>query len=117
MISSFAQSVRLIHILVYITHMKATLVRYEKFIVRRRYTIEISVYQVVGQAERYPDGLKWGLICVDRDSGKRVLMDNHHPKGPHLHLDDNEVPYEFVGLDQLVTDFRRIVTQHMGVQI
>ena len=96
--------------------MKARLVRFEKFVVRRRYTIEISVHEV-GRTHKYPDGLKWGLICFDRISGKRVLMDKHHPKGPHLHLDETEVPYQFVDLDQLVVDFRRIVMEHMGVQI
>ncbi len=44
-------------------------------------------------------------------------MDNHHPKGPHIHLDDVEVIYQFIDLDKLVNDFRRLVVEHMGVQI
>ncbi|MBI3541592.1 MAG: hypothetical protein HY073_05600 [Deltaproteobacteria bacterium] len=96
--------------------MKAVLVRHEKFIIRRRYVVEISVHHVQN-SDRYKDGLKWGLVCVDRVSGKRVLMDNHHPKGPHAHIDNNELAYDFKGLDQLVADFRRLVTEHMGVQI
>ena len=96
--------------------MKATLVRHEKFIVRRRFLIEITVHEVP-RSEKYPDGLKWGLLCLDRNSGKRVLMDNHHPKGPHIHIDAKELPYAFTSLDQLVTDFRRLVNEHMGVQI
>lgn len=96
--------------------MKAVLVRHEKFIVRRRYLIEISVHQVP-RSNSYKDGLKWGLICVDRVSGKKVLMDNHHPKGPHIHIDDDEMPYSFSGLDKLVKDFRQLITEHMGVQI
>lgn len=96
--------------------MKATLIRHEKFIVRRRYIVEISVHQVQ-KSEKYKDGLKWGLICVDQVTGQRVLMDNHHPKGPHIHIDDAELPYDFRGLDQLVVDFRRLITEHMGVKI
>ena len=96
--------------------MKATLVRHEKFIVRRRYLIEISVHQVP-RSSVYKDGLKWGLICVDRISGKKVLMDNHHPKSPHIHIDDDEMPYDFKGLDKLVNDFRQLIVEHMGVQI
>ncbi len=103
-------------ILVSYTNMKAVLVRHEKFIVRRRYVIEISVHQVP-RSNLYQNGLKWGLICVDQNSGRRVLMDNHHPKGPHIHIDDQELPYVFESLDQLVADFRRLVTEHMGVQI
>lgn len=96
--------------------MKAQLVRHEKFIVRRRYIVEISVHQVP-KSERYRDGLKWGLVCVDQVTGRKVLMDNHHPKGPHMHIDDEELPYEFSNLDQLVADFRRLTNEHMGVQI
>jgi len=103
-------------ILVKNTIMKAMLIRHEKFIVRRRYLIEISVHQL-SRSTKYVDGLKWGLICLDRVSGKRVLMDNHHPKGPHIHIDHRELPYEFVNLDQLVADFRRLIVEHMGVQI
>ncbi|MEW6055039.1 MAG: DUF6516 family protein [Bdellovibrionota bacterium] len=96
--------------------MKAVLVRHEKLTVRRRYVIEISVH-ALPRSEKYLDGLKWGLICVDRVTGKRVLMDNHHPKGPHIHIDSDELPYEFTGLDQLIDDFRRLIMEHMGVQI
>jgi hypothetical protein len=96
--------------------MQAVLVRHEKFTVRRRYVVEVTVHEV-SRTPRYRDGLKWGLICVDRVTGKRVLMDNHHPKGPHIHVDDDELPYEFTNLDQLVHDFRRLVTEHLGVQI
>ena len=97
-------------------YMKAILARYEKFIVRRRYIIEITVYQVT-TSTRYHDGLKWGLICVDRVTGKRVLLDNHHPKGAHLHLDGNELPFKYLGLERLINDFRRIVSEHMGVKL
>jgi hypothetical protein len=44
-------------------------------------------------------------------------MDNHHPKGPHYHIDEFEMPYNFTGLDQLVDDFRKLATEHMGVQL
>jgi hypothetical protein len=96
--------------------MKAKLIRFEKFILRKHFTIEISVHEVE-DSKRYPDKLKWGLICIDNRSGKKVLMDNHHPKGPHIHIDDIEMPYAFVDLDQLVKDFRKLITEHMGVQL
>ncbi|NOT80438.1 MAG: hypothetical protein HOP07_15710 [Bacteriovoracaceae bacterium] len=96
--------------------MKAKLVRHEKFILRKRFTIVITVHEIEN-SKQYPDKLKWGFICVDRVSGKKILMDNHHPKGPHIHIDDLEMPYEFFDLDQLIDDFRSLVTEHMGVQI
>lgn len=96
--------------------MKSKLVRHEKFLVRRRFLVEIVVHKV-STDNRYADNLKWSLICVDRSANRRVLMDNHHPKGPHTHIDDLEVPYEYHGIDQLVADFRNLIMEHMGVQI
>ena len=96
--------------------MKAILVWHEKFIVKRRYLIEISVHQIP-RSDRYKDGLRWRLICIDQATEKRVLMDNHHPKSPHIHIDNDEMPFDFTGLDELVDEFRRLITEHMGVQI
>jgi hypothetical protein len=35
-----------------------------------------------------------------------LSMDNHHPKGPHIHIDDQELPYEFMNEKQLISDFK-----------
>ncbi len=78
--------------------------------------IEITVHQVQRSAN-YKDGLKWGLICVDRVSGKKVLMDNHHPKGPHIHIDNTELPYEFMSEDKLIEDFKSLVFEHLEIKI
>jgi len=44
-------------------------------------------------------------------------MDNHHPKGPHIHVNNEELPYEYIGLDRLVNDFRQLITEHIGIKI
>lgn len=41
--------------------------------------MELSIHEV-GHSARYPDGVKYGLLMVDLQTGKKVLMDNHHPK-------------------------------------
>ncbi|MBM4317561.1 MAG: hypothetical protein FJ116_08790 [Deltaproteobacteria bacterium] len=71
----------------------------------------------VGRSVRYPDGIRYGLICRDLKTGRRVLLDNHHPKGHHLHLDDRELPYEFTGVPTLLFDFARWVESHLGVKL
>jgi hypothetical protein len=71
----------------------------------------------VGKSAKYPDGLKYGLILVDTKSGKRVLMDNHHPKGPHVHFDREELPYKFVDEDTLIKDFKAYALAHLGVKL
>lgn len=78
--------------------------------------MEMTIHDV-GRSDRYPDGIKYGLLLLDLKTGRRVLMDNHHPKGPHMHLDDAELPYEYKSDDKLIEDFKAIVLEHMGVAI
>jgi hypothetical protein len=47
----------------------------------------------------------------------RYLMDNHHPKGHHVHFDETEAPYEYVSDEKLIEDFKRFVLNHLGVAI
>lgn len=72
--------------------------------IRGRYILEIRVWRVSDQ--RYPERLKYSLAFVDVESGRKVVMDNHYPKEPHLHLDDVEHPYAFVCVSKLLDDFR-----------
>ncbi len=71
----------------------------------------------MAKSEKYPYGVKYGLILVDELSGKRVLMDNHNPKGPHIHVYDEELPYRYVDENRLVRDFKALVLEYMGVKI
>ena len=96
--------------------MKARLIFREKNTVRERFIVEYRIHDV-GKSRRYPDGLKYAIICFDTKTQKRVLMDNHHPKGHHLHIDDEELPYEFSNIDSLVEDFKKLVFNHLGVRL
>lgn len=64
-----------------------------------------------------PDGVKYGLICKDLTSGEFVLLDNHHPKGPHVHVNEQEFAYEYVSDDQLIADFEMFVLKELGVKL
>lgn len=98
------------------TNTKTELIYYEKEKVQEHYVLEIAIHRV-GESEKYQHGIKYGLIFIDVYSGKRVLMDNHHPKGPHTHLDNEETLYQFIDIDKLVNDFRLLVLNHMGVAL
>ena len=78
--------------------------------------LEIEIFQV-GKSLKYPEGVKYGLIFVDTKTGRKVLMDNHHPKGPHVHIDDKERPYRFIDEVTLIKDFKAMVETYMGVAI
>ncbi len=96
--------------------MKAVLVYWHRARLRERYLLEMKIHRV-GRSKKYRGGVKYGLILVDERSGKRVLMDNHHPKGPHVHVDDKEFPYRYVDESRLIEDFRALVLEYMGVKI
>jgi hypothetical protein len=96
--------------------MKARLRYYIKNKVHDRYVVELSIYEV-GKSSKYPDGIKYGLICKDLKTGDFVLLDNHHPKGPHVHINDDEFPYEYVDDDRLIADFEMMVLKELGVKL
>jgi hypothetical protein len=94
--------------------MKARLRYYLKNNLHGRYVLELSIHEV-GISVKYPDGIKYGLICKDLKTGSFVLMDNHHPKGPHIN--DREMSYEYINDDKLIEDFQKWVTQELGVKL
>ena len=68
---------------------------------------ELKVWDV-GESTHYPEGIKFSLFLVQPESGEIILgIDNHKPKGPHLHMDGREQPYSFKTIDQLIEDFWR----------
>ena len=96
--------------------MKADLVYWHKARLQDRYVLEMEIHRVE-RSTKYRDGIKYGLVLTDLRSGRRVLMDNHHPKGPHVHLHDKEIPYPFVNEDKLIQDFKALVLENMGVKL
>ncbi len=66
---------------------------------------ELKVWKVV-VSSYYPEGIKFSLFLVSRATGAVIIgIDNHKPKGPHLHEGRRESEYEFAGIDSLVDDF------------
>lgn len=64
----------------------------------------------VPKSTYYPEGLKYSLFLVLKESGDVLVgFDNHKPKGPHLHLRGHEEPYEYVNEEKLVDDFWDLV--------
>jgi hypothetical protein len=78
--------------------------------------MEVSIFEV-GKSNKYPDGVRYGLICKDLKTGDYVLLDNHHPKGPHVHINEDEFPYEYVNDDKLIEDFNDLVLKKLGVKL
>lgn len=68
---------------------------------------ELKVWEVPRTGE-YPAGRKFRLFFVV-EGNVVVGLDNHKPKGPHLHLEGQEVPYAFTTIEQLIEDFWDLV--------
>ncbi len=92
---------------------KAVLVRHDKRIFKNNLVIEVKIWAL----ESSPYKLKYSFICIDTQSNQRVLFDNHHPKGPHYHIDDKEFEYNYMGVDKLIQDFKKEVQIKFGVKL
>jgi hypothetical protein len=96
--------------------MSSRILYWQKAKIQERYLIELKIYEI-GDPVRYPDGVKFSLICIDLETGRQVLMDNHHPKGAHTHLDDVEIAYKFTDVTSLMADFKNLVLEHLEVKL
>jgi len=75
------------------------------------YIEEVKVWSVPA-TERYPEGIRFRLVLVDRRTGDLALLyDNHWPKGPHVHAGGVETRYRFKSVEQLLKDFQEHVAR------
>lgn len=88
--------------------MKAEPFLREKRILAHKGTGELAIAELkiwkVPRSKDYPDGVKFSLFLVCNGS-VLVGIDNHKPKGPHLHMSGQELPYLFQTEADLVNDF------------
>lgn len=96
--------------------MKASLIYWHKARLRNRYIVEMKLYNVE-KSRGYKGGIKFSLICLDLKTKMRVLFDNHHPKGPHVHIGDKEISYHYINEEKLFSDFKKLVFEHMEVKL
>jgi len=66
--------------------------------------IEWVIWRVPQAVPPTEHGFKYCAVYIV-DGQRRVGFDNERGKGDHCHLDGQEIPYEFRGVEQLVEDF------------
>jgi hypothetical protein len=66
--------------------------------------IELTVWRVPSPVPPTEHGFKYRAVYAQ--GGVRIVgFDNEQGKGDRCHLDGQELPYTFTGVDQLVEDF------------
>lgn len=96
--------------------MSAVLYLHQKKVFENGSVLEMKIWEV-NKSKAYPDGIRYSLIFIHHISDRKVLMDNHSPKGHHYHIDINEYDYTYLSIHQLIEDFKSLVKIHMGVTL
>ena len=84
--------------------MKATEIFHQKQVLKHRNGKRLAIFEFIvwkiPVSRDYPDGLKY-RAWLSEEGATLFGLDNHKPKGPHLHVREVEVGYVFRGLDPL----------------
>jgi hypothetical protein len=85
-------------------HMSAERIFYDKTLFPDGLIVEMVIWKLPKPTRDRPHGLKYRLF-YGRDGLRIVGHDNASGKGDHKHINEVEVPYKFVTIEKLVTDF------------
>ncbi len=85
--------------------MKANLIYREKYIYADGAIREMVLWQLPKKTGEESFGLKYRLNYGHADGTCIVRYDNESRKGDHRHMGDQEEPYQFTNVENLVADF------------
>jgi hypothetical protein len=90
---------------------RAKLLLRERLELSQRAFVELVVWELPTPLSGSEHRLKYRLAYV---ANQRCVIrfDNEAGKGDHRHIGDRQLPYKFVGLDEVQTDFWRAVQRH-----
>ena len=91
---------------------KAVEILRQKIVLNHEDGERIAIYEIalwqVPVTKDYPTGVKY-RAWVSEDGKTLFGLDNHRPKGRHLHVGDTEVGYVYRGLDALRKDEKTLL--------
>jgi hypothetical protein len=85
--------------------MKAALLLSTRNILQPDVFVEIVLWRVPNPVRGSTHGYKYRLALVVENTCV-LRYDNEAGKGDHKHVGNIEIPYEFVGMNRLLADFR-----------
>lgn len=76
----------------------------------------MEVWKILApESRKYPDRIRFSIVAFKESlPSDAIVMDCHPPKGPHYHLDGNEIAFEWDGLDKAEEKFWQIVEEKFG---
>lgn len=83
----------------------AKLIFYDRMALEDGGVIEMKIWLVPTPVPPSDHDFKYSLF-YGRDGHRVVGYDNERGKGDHKHILDQELPYEFVSVRQLIDDFK-----------
>ncbi len=84
--------------------MKAERIFYDKTFYPNGLIVEMVIWKLPKPTKDRLHGFKYRLF-YGRDGMRIVGYDNERGKGDHKHINDVEVPYKFMTIEKLVSDF------------
>ncbi len=92
--------------------MKATEIFRQKTVLKHKDGKRLAIFEVaifkIPVSVHYPEGIKYRAWFSE--GGRTVFgFDNHKPKGPHLHIGEEEVGYVFRGIKELRADAEAMI--------
>lgn len=92
---------------------KSELLLFRKHILNNGLLEERKIWKVT-KTRKYPLGIKYRIVLVEpKEHIILLLFDNHWPKGPHIHWENQEKTYEFQSVEQLLNDFYQEVKREV----
>src|SRR2546429_1619620 len=93
---------------------RATVILREKVIDEEGNIVELTIWRVP-VTSRAPEGVRYRLAFVRAaETTPAVLYDNHHPKGPHRHVEGRGRTIPLRGMYKLLVDFQADMRLIMG---
>lgn len=94
---------------------RAVLLQYDEIYDEEGWRMVIKVWKV-RPSQTSPEGVDYSLSLISPDEERVVGYDNHWPKGHHRHVLGEEGPYDYKGIEALITDFKADVARVKGRQ-
>jgi hypothetical protein len=100
--------------------MKATRISFKKlnFILasNEELLVILDVWKIPPpEDQNFPDGFKFSFIAFKADNpNEKILLDCHPPKGPHMHINNDELSFEWSGIESATELFWEKVENKFG---